>query len=356
MNNFVLKYERFVVLYANISISEKGFSVRHVRVMRKDMLPIPLMKVSKKDMAYAFQRWLEDRMIPSERVDVIPAVRKMCGLSDKKNSFPYERIMGILSYARNMTDKYWLTPTTEKLAVNLPNCAINGYEMLGKTNYKHMDFHKKNGVAYNFGNMLLKTKEEIEDVESPEALDLQTPDFCTNGLMTKRWRCNEYGFWLEKYFDKEMSQESIADYLQKIIDARQEDREREANTIAMIKENKEKIVSYKDDLQIFPAFDFIQNDKGEYIGYKTLAFTSQFLDLVTLKDMCKYGFPNKRNNFSFQDLLPAIHDFGLDENVVKHKFDLAVRHLGNGDKVFENAGFLVNKAPEREIQSFVAWF
>lgn len=345
---FALRYTRFTVLYAKIEISQNGFLVRSTRVMRKDMLPIPLMNVPYRKMAVALQKWLEDRMIPASRNDVANAVRVFSGISDKDDYMPYMRLMGLFSYCRCMTDKYWMTPVNEKLTVKFGQ---HEYTMLGKPNYKHMDFHKKDGVAYNFGNLLLS--ENIEPNTSV-GLDFQTPDFCTTGNMKKRWRCDQFGFWLEKYFDG-LSEDEINALAQKIIDARQDDKKRELQTVEELLNIGEN-ASYSDDLCMMPAFDFLYDDKEmNIIGYKTRILTSEFIDLVTLKDMCQYGHPEKRSNFSINDLSRAITDFSIDKNVIQHKIDIAKQYLGDGDCLFENAGFLVSIAPGREIQKFVMW-
>lgn len=119
----------------------------------RKFLPYALKKVDEMNMAESFEKWLEKRMIPNNRL-YLEQLMKASGGKQKEELF-------LLSYGENMTDGFWIKEEKDPIA------------------WENIDYIK-NGYSGKVGNFVLSGSGMFSEY--------LTPDFSTNGRLQKVWR------------------------------------------------------------------------------------------------------------------------------------------------------------------------
>lgn len=328
---FILKQRRFNVMEVDLTISDKGVRTYSVgKIFSPDKLPLQLQSVPPRFMKYEFDAWYKSRLIPSDREDIDRVIR--C-LSKTPNNVKIDtratiEIMSLLSYGRNMTDHYWLTPVRPcTIRVGLKGFGLNGAVIEPKRTYKGLDFHK-NGIAQDFYHTVRSDVTEVK-----ENVNFGGPDYCTNGSAKKAMLFShaDGNYWLAKYYDNHDPYE-----LASIV-----------NTA---------ISAYEDYPDFFPQAEEIVNDNFMSRGYRTKLFTDSTCDLISLADFCRLKKKHARvNEEVFWEMVDA---YGLPKDDLIAMFEAAkdIYNRAGKDinKIFENAGLLI--IPEsKEIIRPVVW-
>jgi len=329
MYAFRLRYQHYPVMDIMIDITKNGFCTKKVtKIYNREALPVALKNVSEHRMVHAFDEWYKERLISSDNVYVTRIASLLCGTPNMQIENPYGLIMNLslLSYGRNLTDKYWIAPIRQTIYFSgYEDCNLNGRVLLKKDNYKGLDF-TKNGIAPNYSNLLLNNNAEVK-----ENIDFNFPDLCTRGKRIKRVYKDSYGFvWMEKYCvdkDSEKSKEKInnAIYYGQV---------------------------YPD---IFPKVTVINNGSVP-IGYKTKCFTNENTELITFREFIAgaQSILDRKTSMTEQDFLDAVEKFGIDMKKYETSYSLAKQAFENESAFYENAGFIVS-AKTREIIRLIAW-
>ena len=328
---YILKKERYDVLYMDLTITPHGFNVNTVyKIQNKALLPLALSEISIKNMPYAFKKWYMNRMMPATRIDMSELIKRIGQTkeSDKIDYFGIAQIISFINYGRNMTDKYWITPLHNfKIDTGIPNCGLNNITIKARKTYKKLDFHK-NGIAIDYLSSVLKTDGVIK-----ENVAYNFPDICTNGTVKKAFSKKNGVFYLEKYYD-------FLDY---------DDR------IAIFEFAKD---TYKKHPDIFPeAFPVYEKETDNLLGYKTPVITCATTEIITLADICRsLGVDSK---ISIDTLRKACNSFGIEEYMIDELLMIRERFFTNNvflnaKSFYENAGFLV-ETNSKIIKKIVAW-
>ncbi len=323
-----LRYQRFPVMDMMISMSEEGFKVERItKVYDRMALPISLQNVSSGNMPYAFMRWYKDRLISEDNPYITRIASILCCTPDLKIKDPYGFIMktSLLSYGRSMTDKYWLAPTYDIaffLGNDLKKCKLNGRRLKAKDSYLHMDI-VKNGMAQNYASVVINL-----DAEVKENFDFNIPDLCTNGKMIKRWTRNAKGeFWLEKYFSQ----------------------------VAQLEDAKLAQDCFRDCSKHFPKSEYIKDEEGEPIGYRTKLITNPDSEIIPFKEFIlgTREIGERGKDLKNEDIFGALDAFGMEWKRFEDDI-VTIRQILGDKRLYENAGFLV-MSRSREIIRTVAW-
>lgn len=154
---YTLKYQRYPVMDIDLTITPHGVNFNRVlRIIDRPLLPFALQNVAPTDMLKEFRSWYMRRLMPADRIGIELAAKSM-SMTDEKYIEEMDWkgaiiLMSILAYGRNMTDKYWLTPTKDTVfATGMNGHGLNGHELKTKLTYKGLDFHK-NGLAEDYGD------------------------------------------------------------------------------------------------------------------------------------------------------------------------------------------------------------
>lgn len=329
---FTLKEKRFSVMDIDLSITPHGFTVNTImKIHNKDKLPLELQNVSIKQMPYEFKHWYEQRLIPANRKGTEAVIRSMCKTKpdvnlDLKGML---EILSLLSYGRNLTDKYWITPGRDIIIqTGVKNCGLNGLSLEFKRTYKGMDFHK-NGIAQDYAHNVYL----LDEPTFKEHVDFNSPDFCTNGSIKKRFVRENNQFFLEKYYD-DIPMKDFKNYIM--------------NMSAAVQEYPEYV----------SAFDIIARVANIPCGYKIPVFTSSNTSIMTLRQICEASKRNAKVNK--KDLKEACEMFDINMKDVQIMFKIAEKYFkeefGLEERdIFDNAGFLIESDTKVIIRPLV-WF
>jgi len=329
MYAFRLRYQHYPVMDIMIDITKNGFQSKKVtKIYNREALPVALKSVSEHRMPHAFDEWYKERLISKENIYIARIASLLCATPDMEIEDPYGFIMNLslLSYGRNLTDKYWIAPIRQMVYFSgYENCNLNGRILLKKDNYKGLDF-TKNGIAPNFSNLLVNSNAEIK-----ENIDFNFPDLCTSGKRIKRVYKDKHGFvWMEKYCvdkDQEKSKAKINDaiYYGQV---------------------------YPD---IFPKVSVIDNGSVP-IGYKTKCFTSENTELITFKEFVAgaQAVLDRKYSITEQDFIDAVEKYGIDMKKYEVSYNIAKQAFADETLFYENTGFIVSTRT-REIVRLIAW-
>lgn len=328
MSTFQLRHKRYPVMDMDLTITPHGFSVNAItKIYNRDLLPFPLINTPKDLLPYQFKHWYNARMIPKERMGFTQAIASMAKTQNIENIdlAGMLEIMSLLSYGRNLTDKYWIMPK-KVCTINTgnKNCGLNGLQILPKRTYKGLDFHK-NGIAQNFSHIVRK-----EDIDIKENVDYNVPDFCTNGMIKKCISKDEYGFWIEKYMTH-LSLEQFKEFSQNMINAQQ---------------------TFPD---IFPQVQFITDENNKPIGYRSRVFTKSYSELITLQDLALAANKTVTKNYEISEnkIFETCEEYGLNENKIKD-FITDIKTFLPENKIFENSGLIID-AESKDLIKLIAW-
>lgn len=328
MSTFQLRHKRYPVMDMDLTITPHGFTVNAItKIYNRDLLPFPLINVPRDLMPYQFKNWFKLRMIPKERIGINNTIASMAKTKNINDIDLYGmlEIMALLSYGRNLTDKYWIMPK-KPYTINTGNkiCGLNGLELDPKRTYKGLDFHK-NGIAQNFSHVIRKDNSEIR-----ENVDYNVPDFCTNGIVKKCISKDEYGFWLEKYMTH-LSMEDFKNF------------------------SKQMIIAQQTMPDIFPQIQFITDENNKPIGYRSRIFTKTYSELVTLQDLALASnkASEKNYNISEEKVYETCEEYGLNKEKIEN-FIKDIKIFIPEEKIFENSGLIID-AESKDLIKFAAW-
>lgn len=349
--DFFLMHRSSRVALVRMLIAPGKIKPLRIKVINKSLLPVVLSGLplpegfvedtNEVDQIYRnflkeFSLWYENRLIPEDRVGIDNIITPLTSLTFNtteedqeetlkqdmyiKNLFEkgdkrlfdkkyYLMFLSLLSYGRNMSDKYWFNPVNLKrgeswndpfakfLGVNFTskdnlfyeyglNISVRDSIIYRKKDYSGMDF-TKNGFTNLFS--LLVDKKVIKR-DSP--LTFNTPDFCTSGTVSKKFAKEKDVLYLEKYY----------------------------NDTAAGSEKAKLMMTLNTDLpEVFPViFPIIKelNEKKVLAGYKTEVFVDGFNELADLKDVLYFIF-----NSNFLDI------YGLEsrDSFVVDQFELFLK-------------------------------
>lgn len=346
------------VALVRMSITHEGVRILRVKIIDKRNLPLALMGLETptrkidvgeateqyKTMVAAFNVWFRERCIPVDR-DGIDVVLKSLfgftgaleGLYNSERKQALLEIAAILAYGRSMTDKYWFNPVRgnkklktveglyeilcfgDKEHTNLlsslgVNVAAKDVGLRRHTDYSGMDF-SKNGIAQSYGKIIVN-----DSIVDTNHVQFNTPDFCTNGKVRKRWIRTEDKYYLEKYYNDMGSLKNALVY---------------ADT------------AYKK----YPEYFAQPYGINGHLGYCTECFINGYNELVSLRDICLYKNPERVINKEI--LVKNLISLGLKEENI-HKFLNSLLDITNNFDIFTNAGLLMS-SETKEVLKFVAW-
>lgn len=323
---YILKYQRYPVMEIDLTLTPHGINFnRIIKIIDRPLLPFALQNVQISDMLQEFKRWYIQRLMPSNRIGVEPAIKSM-SLTKENNIKDLDwkgtiMLMSLLAYGRNMTDKYWLSPT-RNIVINtgMPTHGLNGIMLKSKLTYKGLDFHK-NGIAEDYGYVILKN-----DGMPKSSMDFNCPDFCTNGKEKKRFVKDPAGFfWLEKYVSTNL-----------------EEFKNKARKMTL---------AYNEQPDIFQGFQFVFDENTIPIGYKTRCLTSKDVELVTLKDIC-LNVDYKDKTITKDRMIENLQSY-ISEKSAKDFIEIISEYI-EPEKIPDNSGVLINTTSKSIIQK-VAW-
>ena len=129
---YILKYQRYPVMEIDLTLTPHGINFnRIIKIIDRPLLPFALQNVQISDMLQEFKRWYMQRLMPSNRIGIEPAIKSM-SMTKENNIKDLDwkgtiMLMSLLAYGRNMTDKYWLSPTRD-IVINtgMPTHGLNG--------------------------------------------------------------------------------------------------------------------------------------------------------------------------------------------------------------------------------------
>lgn len=326
MSLFRLRYMRFPVMDMDISFSPKGFRINKItKIYNRNALPLPLVECSSGNMPYSFKQWYKRRMI-DEGADMLSlrATLLAGGKTVTDNRGLLENA-SILSYGRNMTDKYWIAPVY-KLELEIGKKEpLNGMVLRPRDSYKGLDFHK-NGFATNYAQAMRKNSTE----EALSHMDYNCPDICTNGKKMKRFIKNQNGIWLEKFPEKLHS---------------------------LCVEHYEKAeAAHAEAPSVFPYAEPVMEGKRVY-GTRTKLLSTSESEIVAFRDLCLWADDYDSGNDSCTlDMLEKAM-FYMGEESLGMSLNAFLELVGKyvpKEKIYDNVGLLV-KTKSREVIHPVAW-
>lgn len=328
---FVLKKERFPVMSFDLTVTPHGLNFNTIyKIIDASKLPLPLSNVAKKDMPFALKKWYVNRMIPEKRIDMQKISRSLSKTPEDVtiDYWGLLQVMSLISYGRNMSDKYWICPTYDfKINTGLKGCGLNGIIIPYRRTYAKLDFIK-NGLAQDYLHVL-----KSNDIEVRENASYNFPDLCTNGKIKKAWVKEGGLYYLEKYYDNYFNNDDIK------------------NICLLAVKAKEEYPTF------FPSIELVRDKNSDIpIGYRTPILTSSTSELVTLEDIClsngidtKISWENLKKACEFYDISTSYLDdfYRIKESYFNNEF------LSSRD-FYKNAGFIIETHSKIIIKA-VAW-
>ena len=346
------------VALVRMSITHEGVRILRVKIIDKRSLPLALMGLETptrkidvgeateqyKVMVKAFNTWFKERCIPISRDGIDDVLRSMFGFTGPlAGLYNHERrqalleIAAILSYGRSMTDKFWFNPvrgnkklktveglyevlcfgdreSTNLLASLGINVAARDVSLKRHTDYSGMDF-SKNGISQSYGKIVIN-----DTIIDSNHVQFNTPDFCTNGNVRKRWIRTEGKYFLEKYYNDMSSLKA-----------------------SLLMADK----AFKEYTEYFSQPFGING----YWGYCTECFINGYNELVSLRDICLYKNPERTINKDI--LIEKLINLGIKKDEIEEFFN-AVFNVSKNFDIFTNAGLLMS-SETKEFIKFVAW-